>query len=272
VGTTGLGAHPAAGDGLGIAQQVQDGAGLFDRVKQGLQLGVVGAGLHLHLVTDVVGPDGRGFVAGLAGARVDGAAHIHADAVQRHLQQRGLDFEDVGHAGAQHAQLQLGRGGAQVEAGEVVGAVTEDLVLADAQAAHATAAFGGDVGVQVVGLRRALGNALLACQDGGALVGEVVVQAHGGTPVRWEVGRGKTPWLARHAAPATKFCVFAYAFFVSRLRTLGLRFCAYRYLFLFLVAPQGGGLSWRHIPSSSRGTTWQIFRKNHAVHGITDCP
>jgi hypothetical protein len=43
----------------------------------------------------------------------------------------------VRHAGAQHAQLQLGRGGAQVEAGKVVGAVADDLVLADAQAADA---------------------------------------------------------------------------------------------------------------------------------------
>src|SRR2546429_7337024 len=45
--------------------------------------------------------------------------------------------------------LQLGRAGAEVVAREVGRAVADDLVLADAQAAHAAAALGAHMGLEV---------------------------------------------------------------------------------------------------------------------------
>ncbi|MOA38691.1 hypothetical protein D3C78_1604010 [compost metagenome] len=84
------------------------------------------------------------------------------------------------HAGAEHAQLQLGRTRAEVVAREIGRAVADDLVLADAQAAHAAAAFGAHAGLELRGLCGAGRDGGVAGQHGGAFLGEVVVEvAHG---------------------------------------------------------------------------------------------
>lgn len=168
-------AHLGA-DGLGVAQQVEDGASSLHSLEQRIDLGAAGRRIDMHGVADIVRPDRCRLVAGLAAARVDDARDLDFEALQRHLALGRLDQKDMGHAGAQHAQLQLGRAWAQVVACEVGWAVADDLVLADAQTAHAAAPLGTHAGLESGGLGRARRNGGAACQHSRAFFGKIFVE------------------------------------------------------------------------------------------------
>ncbi|KEH11158.1 hypothetical protein GY14_00485 [Delftia tsuruhatensis] len=118
-GGAGVGVAHFGADVLRIAQQVEDGAGALHGLEQRIDLGAAGRRVDVHGVADLMRPDGRGLVAGPAAARVDDARDLDLQALHRHLSLGRLDQKDVGDAGAQHAQLQLGRAGAEVVAREV---------------------------------------------------------------------------------------------------------------------------------------------------------
>src|SRR5260370_36217237 len=84
-GGAGVGVAHFGADVLRIAQQVEDGAGALHGLEQRIDLGAAGGRVDVHGVADLMRPDGRGLVAGLAAARIDDARDLDLQALHGHL-------------------------------------------------------------------------------------------------------------------------------------------------------------------------------------------
>ncbi len=170
-------------DLLRFLQEIEDRAKPLDVALEFVHRCRIRRGGEVHGVGDVVGMHGPVLLAGPRGARIEFSLYIDGDRIDRDAEGRGLDQIAVRQAAAEHAELQLGRAGAEVVACKIRRAVRDDLEIANANAADAAASLDRHGRRQVLGAERAAVDLLDPLLQGTALLHEVVLEiAHAPGP------------------------------------------------------------------------------------------